>query len=393
MPQLVNILAPTARTHPNANVGLGCALCALLTECGGIYESFDCLTRCCRKPSTCAIACPLSERFGELVTDGGGWGPSTAKIYQRPYAPLPQYIPLIQHGSSRIALLEEPVVALPTAIVFALIRQNPNLDDLQLRTAFRLAPETEIILTSVATDAELEGLWRDMKMLDVPSAIARLRILHVTSPNFSFPISLPRTESLTNRSRIVKASEQLSAAGLSVIMHLNGTDRSDWEYWTDFLRERREITLVAKEFQTGLKSRQIATWHMAQMSILQDRIGRRLGLVAVGGRGALPELTGLDSLTVIDSSPFLKAMNRQVFTGESPWWKSRETPKGAPVDEHLRWNIKSYRAHLEKTLLALRTGTEQQRRAIVQMPDVPHKAVSRVDQGSFWPEMYLPKSA
>jgi len=299
---------------------------------------------------------------------------------------------MLQHQFSRVALLEEPIVALPTAMVYPLIRNNPNLDDVQLRSIFRLAPGTEIILVGVATDPELEGLYRDMQWLDIPSAISRLRILHITSPNFSFPISLPRTESLTNRSRIVKASEQFSAAGLSVIPHLNATDHSDFIYWGDFLRDRTDIKLIAKEFQTGLKSRKIVRWHVSQISAMQDRIGRRFGLVAIGGRGALSELTGFDSLTVIDSNPFLKAANRQVFIEEKPGWKLLEIPKGAPFDEHLRLNIQAYRTDFEKRLARLSSESAVPK-VVFQIPDRPKRAVSRSDQGDLWPEMYLPKRA
>lgn len=386
-------LGPTARSLPDANVGLGCAQCAFLTQCQGIYDAFDCLTTCCRKPASCKVACPLSERFAEFVEDAGGWGLSNGAVHQSANVSLPQYIPLLQHWSSRVALLKESVVALPTSLVSALVRQNPNLDGVQLREVFRLAPETDILLISVATDAELEGLWRDMKSLAIPSALARLRILHITSPNFSFPISLPRTESLTNRSRIVRASEQLSAAGLSVILHLNATHSADWMYWADFLSERVDIFWVSKEFQTGLKSKPINTWHMAQMADLQDRIGRQLGLLAVGGRGALSQLSRFKSLSVVDSNPFMRAANRHLFTGSTPWWRLESTLPGAPVDEHLRLNILSYRADLENRLLALRDGDVLvDKIPLSPMPDSPRKALSSPLQESFWPDMYFPQA-
>jgi hypothetical protein len=360
-----------------------------LTQCQGVYDVFDCLTTCCRKPASCKVACPLSERFDEFVEDAGGWGLSNGAVHQSANACLPQYIPLLQHWSSRVALLKESVVALPTSLVSALVRQNPYLDATQLREVFRLAPETDILLISVAKDAELEGLWRDMKSLAIPSALARLRILHITSPNFSFPISLPRTESLTNRSRIVKASEQLSAAGLSVILHLNATHSADWTYWSDFLRDRGDIFWVSKEFQTGLKSKPINTWHMAQMAALQDRIGRQLGLVAVGGRGALSQLSQFKSLSVVDSNPFMRAANRHLFTGSTPWWRLESTAPGAPVDEHLRLNVLSYRADLENRLRALRDGDALvDQMTLSPMPDSTRKAVSSPLQGSFWPDMY-----
>jgi hypothetical protein len=172
---------------------------------------------------------------------------------------------------------------------------------------------------------------------------------------------------------------------LSVIPHLNATDRSDFNYWGDFLRDRPDIELIAKEFQTGLKSTRIVRWHVAQFAAMQDRIGRRLGLIAIGGRSALPELTSFDSLTVIDSNPFLKAANRQVFTKEKPGWKLLETPRGVPFDEHLRLNIQAYRADFE-TRLSRMSSDGAAPKVVSQMSEAPKRPVAHPDQGYLWPD-------
>lgn len=388
------VLPVTSRVASDANVGLGCARCAFLSPCGGVYDAFDCLTTCCRKPKSCRVACPLSERFGEFVTDSGGWDKSLANVQQVNRYDLPRYVPLIQHRYSRIATLEEQVVALPTMLVSGLLRQNPSLDGDQIRKLFHLATSTEIILVSVAQDAELERFWRDMRFHNIPSALAKLRILHITAPNFSFPISLPRTEALTNRSRIVAASEQLSAAGLSVIPHLNATHENDWTYWTDFLKERSDIYWICKEFQTGLKNKAVSGWHIDQLKKLQDRIGRAIGLLAVGGRGALQQLAGMN-ISIVDSAPFIKAANRQIFTGKRPPWQLEAIPRGTPIDEHLRTNIKLYREDTELRFEAIQKIAPvpiEQSRGIPQ-GDVRRKAVASTVQQSLWPDMYLAKSA
>jgi hypothetical protein len=275
--------------------------------------------------------------------------------------------------------------------VYGLLRNKPLLDDVELRSIFRLRSDAEIILVSVATDPELEGLYRDFRWRDVPLALSRLRVLHITAPNFSFPLSLPRTESLTNRSRIVKVSEQLAASGLSVIPHLNATDQSDFRYWADFLRDRPEIQLVAKEFQTGLKSRPIVRWHVAQLMWVQEYIGRKLRLIAVGGRGMIPELRGLESLTIIDSTPFIKAANRQIMqtsTSGKKTWTLVRTRHGEPFDDHLGLNIARYRDAVLESLATI----QGQSATVRQIPDkspVSQRPSRLDDQLELWPDMRL----
>jgi hypothetical protein len=394
MENLLPVLPAMSRTAIEANVGLGCSQCFFLEHCGGIYDAFDCLTTCCRKPKSCRVACPHSERFGDYVADSGGWDKSLATIGQSTYEHLPLYIPLIHHHYSRRNILDEEIVALPTTLVAGLVRRNPDLDGEQIRRIFQLAPTTKLILISVAQDAELESLWRDMRFHSIPSALAKLRILHITSPNFSFPVSLPRTESLTNRSRIISASEQLSVAGLSVIPHLNATHERDWEYWADFLKDRPDIYWVAKEFQTGLKIRTVSRWHIDQFKHLQDRIGRALGLIAVGGRGALDQFVGID-VSVVDSTPFIKATKRHLFTGARPPWALSPLPKGMPIDDHLRSNIKLYRDETERRMQAIRqcSTISQSHDDTPLREDSPRKAVASSTQPSLWPDMYLAETA
>jgi hypothetical protein len=179
-----------------------------------------------------------------------------------------------------------------------------------------------------------------------------------------------------------------------VIPHLNATHENDWAYWADFLRERPDIYWVSKEFQTGLKAKTISRWHIEQLKRLQDRIGRSIGLIAVGGRGALEQLAGME-VSVIDSAPFIKAANRQIFTGKRPPWQLEALPKGMPIDQHLRTNIKLYREDTESRFEALQLSAPAAQDQVNEASQlsVPRKAVAVEEQQSFWPEMYLAKSA
>jgi hypothetical protein len=190
----------------------------------------------------------------------------------------------------------ESIVGLPTSRVVSLWRHRPNLTAVELRQFFRIIPDARIVLISVAQDHELEKMWRDMLVRDLPGFLARLEIEHITSPNYSIPDDLPRTEGLVNIARIVKASDQLSRAGLSVIPHLNASHERQWRNWTSFLKEHDHLKFVAKEFQTGLASARKAKWHISKLLEMQQRIGRGIHLCAVGGRRHMAHMLSLDGL-------------------------------------------------------------------------------------------------
>ena len=237
-------------------------------------------------------------------------------------------------------------MAIPLKSVVASLRQIPGMTSEQLRLAFLIPKKARVIVVSVAKDPFLEGFWRNMIAEDFPHRFEKLDIEHITSPNFSFSLNLPRTESLTNRSRNVKSSEQLSAAGLSVIPHLNATNTNDWIFWTSFLREHKEISLVAKEFQTGSKTKEVARRHVQRLDEMQKRHRTNtFSVLAIGGRGVIDELSLLSSVSIVDSTPFIKAIKRQVLL---PGKNEFEPLRGKHVDLHLRFNISEYRKRIQE---------------------------------------------
>jgi len=388
---LVVLTSTVSASITEPPIGLGCSTCTFRNFCGGISHAYDCMQFCCRKPSRCELACPNSPRFSELVTDAGGWDPKGIVVNQRSLDSLPLYIPMIQHGSSRVRLIIESIVAVPLSVAVAFLRGQAEPTALRFRADLRLHAETRIILIGVAEDPFLELFWRDMVIEDFPTKLANLEIDHITAPNFSAALNLPRTEALTNRSRILNACHLLSEAGLSVIPHLNASRPIDWEFWTAFLIERPDIHFVAKEFQTGLRNQEVARWHIRQLEKLQLDLGRRLGLIAIGGKGAIEELHTFRQLTIIDSTPFMKAVNRQVWTPETRTWNLSETIEGASVDEHLRANIRFQREDVQ-----LRRMKSLQMKLPIDMPlsrILPALAVAREGQGLLFPEMHARRVA
>jgi len=342
-------LGPTADAIVGMRPGLGCQACELLELCGGTFSGFDCFASCCNEPDKCVIACPRSHGFVDVIQDAGGldmrrhWN-----IVQRG-SRLPLYIPLIHNGSSRSKPLASPYAALTTFDVV-----SPDMERLfsgpdDLRDYFRVSRGARILLLSVGKDNRLEQYWRWSAARCFAQYLSGLGVDHVTAPNFSFPRNATRPEHLTNRMRSLKSAEQMSAAGLSVIPHVNAYNQTDWDCWRDFLRDHPQITLVVQEFQTGLASRTKASWHIWQMCNIQQSLGRGLHLVAVGGRRHLPLLVGLHGLTVVDSVPFIKACKRRVLDRMNGKWIRKTTGPNETIDVLLFRNLTGYVKAIEAT--------------------------------------------
>jgi hypothetical protein len=223
-------------------------------------------------------------------------------------------------------------------------------------------------LLSVAKDNRLEHHWRFSEAQRLAQYLSTLGISHITAPNFSFTLNEPRAEHLVNRSRSLCEAERMSAAGLSVIPHVNAFNQKDWNCWRDFLRDHPHLSTICQEFQTGLASGKRASWHIHQMCNVQQSLGRGLHLVAAGGRRHLPLLVNLAGVTIMDANPFLKTQMRRQFV-EGRWRKVLTAP-GMPLDELLDENIAAYSGYVDSKLTQLRQfglpGPDRER-----MPDEP----------------------
>jgi hypothetical protein len=347
------VLGPTSLARLGESIGLGCQRCAFLEPCGGTFAGWDCFANCCGDPPNCTIACPHSPNFVNVLQDAGGLETNGKSGIRQRADELPSYIPLVHSRFSRSRRLPSEHVALTTFDVAWPGCQRMFQSSNELREHFRLLPNAQLILVSVAKDNRLERYWKYEESRQVAQYLAGLGIAHVTAPNYSFPLHVPRTEHLVNKMRSIRSAERLSAAGLSVIPHLNAFNQRDWDNWRDFLRDHPHIKMVAQEFQTGLASRKKASWHVWQMCNIEQFLGRGLHIVAVGGRRHLRLLVGLSAVTVIDSVPFLRACKRRLLDRTQGKWVIRKTPPGKPIDSLHENNLVAYRGHVEATIGAL----------------------------------------
>lgn len=332
-------LGPTSKTAIGTPMGLGCEHCHLLELCGGTTQ-FDCYGHCCGSPENCTLACPKADNWVRVVRDAGGMAIRRNYAICHGLDNLPRYIPHVYHGSSRSGFLSSKWVALTTFDVTAPDSDRRFNGPSDLRRYFRLSDDSELLLISIGKDNRLEHHWRYSESRSLAKYLAGLGVSHITAPNFSFPLDVPRPEHLVNRSRSLCEAERFSAEGLSVIPHVNAFNQQDWECWRSFFRDHKHLSIVAQEFQTGLASRSKASWHIWQLMNIEQALGRGFRLIAVGGRRHLPLLVGLSEVTITDGNPFHKAHARQKLLNGR--WVKAPTEKGLPVDGLLEINVTNY---------------------------------------------------
>lgn len=339
--QQKSYVPPTSRPQ-TTEAALGCPDCFLFSQCGGTYASgvFDCLAFCCNTPSTCTFVCPKSKRFVEVVRDTGGLVLNQRWHIRQRTTTLPHYVPCIQHGSSRMKRLNWPLVVVPTCEVTRR-REKPCETPAQIRTAFKLRRDARIILSSIDEDRELENFWHVKTARSLAERLAGLEIDHIIAPNFSLPLEIPRFDNIANIRRSLVCAEEFSKVGMSVIPYVAGVTEHDWHFWEGFLREHSEISIIAKEFQTGPSNNDVAMWHVRHLLRLQERIKRGLHVVAVGGRRHLKHLIQFSGITITDSNPFMKTCLRFVIS-DSGHWENHPTDPEAPLDQLLLRNITQY---------------------------------------------------
>lgn len=353
---------------------LPCADCVALPACGGHELPLLRLFGCTRKLTNGWEVDPddmnplHDDRFWELWHDVDGLlnfrvGP----LVGADSASLPDYIPVLQHEGSRSRPPEVDVVAIP---LFQILRNRADgsygsrfPDGAALRRRFRLRDTTKIVLRGVDDDRKLERFWQFHRANDVGAGLAKLDILGVTVPNFSFFTDATRFQILRNRKRIVLTCERLSNAGVRVIPHLNALTPADWKFWAEFLLEHLEINVVCKEFQTGLKEGDEGLRAYREIVNLEQVIGRKLHPILVAGGRFYQEAQKdfPNRFSVLDSTAFMGALARQVLAdhGERQKWVKKPTALGEPVDDHFDQNVRGRKLNLEFGPAAGRLVTPQ----------------------------------
>ncbi len=290
-----------------------CSKCASRAACGGLDE-FQVLVNChphsaevCRARGwTCLVCDPVRyvQRMGAAKLRA-----SEILPVRSPDTTLPAYLGLIQHADNWSGAMPFPIVALSTRAVLGGrgARYGVRFKSREsLLAHFGLRADVGILLVSVAQDRHLERYWRWGKANGIPEQLAALGVTGITVPNYSFFTDAPKYEHAYNLLRHHATAYEFANAGISVVPHLQALTEGDLRNWREWLRAHPHVRHICREFQCGNRGGQVD-----ELARLQDDIGRELHPIIVGGgRYAQRVFRRFRRATLVDSTPFFKAMNR-----------------------------------------------------------------------------------
>lgn len=341
---------PQHRPH-NYGTSLGCGNCIFNATCGGLTNSsplFDCFEQYCCEKSDCDNVCPHNQNFIFRYSEVGGFTIKDLPKLQQVESHLPNYIPMIHHGSSRENLLEAPHVAVSLYSLFtrkdaALV---PKFDSTgAIRNHFRISQSAEIMLCGTGKDKSLEKYWSHRRVDQLVEYLGTLNISMVIGPNYSSFLNVPRTDIQFNRKRQFLCLTELNRESISAVPHISVTMPGDWSIWTEYLKANPEIRYVAFNFQTGFKSPHQGRHAIRCLAKMRDQIGRELVPLLIGGTQFNADCSlFFDKFTVVDSVPFSKTIKRYAMTENlsKREWAKHPTSTGEPLDALLKANIDCY---------------------------------------------------
>jgi hypothetical protein len=349
---------------------LGCPTCVERDRCGGVHTDagiFDCRDLC-----SCKVCRFNPSLFVARMREVRGLGFDNApRVPANGVPDLPMIVPFVDHGYRRVAMLDEPVVALSLHELVNLATGTPHVTSrAELADRFRIAEGANIVVTGVDKDSPIERWWELKERDAILAALKALGVALISTPNYSVLIDVPRTDNLHGMKRILLAWTEMAAAGLPAALHINARTQHDYVCWGDLIAERPEIETLAFEFATGCGRGERFDWHVAQLCALADRIDRPLALVIRGGGRRLGVLQRhFDEVSLIETEAFCRTMRRRrAYLTESGRlkWAKFPTPNGTPIDDLLAHNIALVRASYEaseRPPVRLRPSSRRTRRA------------------------------
>jgi hypothetical protein len=305
--------APGSRRDPHRNArhvrqlwhdeqhnlpALGCGGCPEKKLCGGVCVAapyFDCLTYCCNKPTECGSVCRLHPQFADRIWEVRGLdlrNVPRAQVLQSPV--LPRSVPILFHGKSRSAIVSPPCAALPLCAMFNRANgQARTSSPAVLRDTYRLAPDTQLLLTGTDEDPPIERWWGlgTSRRAAIIRAMRQSGVSMTSTPNYSLTLNVPRWDDLYAMKRIALVHAEFLDEGMPAALHVNGRTDTDFKRWAEFIAARDEITHVAYEFTTG------PGWaERAWLTGLAADVGRPLhlafGVVSICSVRSLPASRG-----------------------------------------------------------------------------------------------------
>lgn len=339
------------RINTRGPTALGCRSCQVFDLCGGIQpraDAWDCMDDCkknCEKgcDRVCIRNFPVYVSAIDEVRglDCQNIGP----IIGPTLAPLgyPAYIPTVQHGSAWDRQVGCQGAAIPLRY---LMKGSKNVSikfdsRSHLTETLGLPTDARLLVLGPGPDPDIERYWAFRRMEPFLSRLSALDLDGFIAPNYSYFADDPGTQRLFNRKRSLICAEELASVGIPTIPYLSGITDHDWDFWTAFLKKRPEITVVAKEFQTGLSHPTEGRRAIQKLSMLQRKLERPLHIMLIGAARFLAEIgESLSYWTIIDSSPFIRATKRRCALRQRAhrvdWIPARDAQVSALFENNLR---------------------------------------------------------
>lgn len=355
------------RLRPHGIISPSCYLCPFFDSCGGIQPEqslLNCFDLCDWDCSTCDNVCPKKSDFLERMREIGGIRFDNLPPLEQERVSLPSYIPLIHHGNKRCQPLDCSMVALQTYRLFREVDRTSyqlivSTKD-ELCQVFQIHPDAKIILVGTARDRFLERYWAYHCRDRAAEQIMKLGINLAIGPNFSHFLDVPRTDNLFNRKRQLICLDDMQRAGMSPIPHLSAAAPGDWSFWLSYLRQNPKVRIVAAEFQTGNKNRTQGMKVITQLTWLQEALGRSLHVITIGAAKFVEHIAAhFTHYTLIDSRPFMNAVNRRIFDSRLKDWCPNLTLPGMGIDEHLATNVREYSSWIVRRCRSAREYTRR----------------------------------
>ena len=334
-----------------------CWKCPERELCGGLnigVGSMSCLDFCCGGKASCDKVCRRTPaKYVERYREVGGFD-----LQMVPRTPvlgdvkLPSVVPVFYHGGARENGYAGPVVCLPFFRAIAADGTLKAQDGSDLRRRFRIGADSQVIMSATAQDDFLESWWNlgPARRREVIRTLCDAGVALVTTPNYSLFTDHPRWDDLHSMKRIALVWEEFQNGGLPAALHVNGRTERDAERWSEFIRQRPEVKMLAFEFGTGAGRGNRRSLHSQRLIEMAAHADRPLQLLIRGATEKVAEFRqGFGAVSVLDTSAFMKTMFRwrAVVSGAGALnWERQPTPKGASLDALLAQNIKA----IESTL-------------------------------------------
>lgn len=310
----------------------------------------------CREcdPNTCDLVCLKNSSFVDDLAEIEGFELQVREhLVGVPAGTLPRYIPVIEHRSGREEDLEWPFVGLPLQRVVIkkgtttrVVAETPD----KLRAQFKLGANTKVLLRGTGPDGPLERYWQYSRISNTAEALGQLGLTCAITPNYSHFLDDPRPTHLANIKRSVLVATDMSRAGVPVMPYIVAIIEQDYRRWETFLREQPNIGTIVEEFGTGLSRHDRGVAVLDRLAAMQHNVGRPLHLVAVAGAQYAQQLAErFDNFTIVDSTPFFKAVHRQIAQS-SPNGIQWKPMRDADVGLLLYHNIDTYSRQLESVV-------------------------------------------